>query len=86
MPRVGDPADSGEGGSGFFFVDTEHSPADYSELQALVRTAHYAGIIPLLRVAQNRPELITRALDNGAMGLSSRGLPISRARARRSRR
>lgn len=56
-------------GLDFFFVDTEHSPADYSQLQALVRTAHYAGITPLLRVAQNRPELITRALDNGAMGI-----------------
>jgi 4-hydroxy-2-oxoheptanedioate aldolase len=53
----------------FFFVDTEHSPANYSEFQALVRTAHYAGIIPLLRVTQNRPELITRALDHGAMGV-----------------
>ncbi len=56
-------------GLDFFFVDTEHSPANYSDLQALVRTAHYAGIIPLLRVAQNRAELITRALDNGAMGV-----------------
>ena len=56
-------------GLDFFFVDTEHSPADYAQLQALVRTAHYAGITPLLRVAQNRPELITRALDNGAMGV-----------------
>ncbi len=56
-------------GLDFFFVDTEHSPADYAQLQALVRTAHYAKITPLLRVAQNRPELITRALDNGAMGV-----------------
>ena len=56
-------------GLDFFFVDTEHSPASYSELQALCRTAHYAGIIPLLRVTQNRPELISRALDNGAMGV-----------------
>ena len=56
-------------GLDFFFVDTEHSPADYNQLQALVRTSHYAGITPLLRVAQNRPELITRALDNGAMGV-----------------
>ena len=56
-------------GLDFFFVDTEHSPADYSAFQALVRTAHCVGIIPLLRVAQNRPELISRALDNGAMGI-----------------
>ena len=58
-------------GLDFFFVDTEHSPADYFQLQALCRTAHYSGITPLLRVTQNRPELITRALDNGAMGVES---------------
>src|ERR1039458_5434434 len=56
-------------GLDFFFVDTEHSPASYSEFQALARTAHYSGIVPLLRVTQNQPELITRALDNGAMGV-----------------
>ena len=56
-------------GLDFFFVDTEHSPADYSQLQAMCRTAHYSGITPLLRVTQNRPELITLALDNGAMGV-----------------
>jgi len=56
-------------GLDFFFVDTEHSPASYSEFQALVRSAHCAGITPLLRVTQNRPELISRALDNGAMGV-----------------
>ncbi len=56
-------------GLDFFFVDTEHSPASYSEFQTLVRTAHYSGITPLLRVTQNRPELISRALDHGAMGV-----------------
>jgi 2-keto-3-deoxy-L-rhamnonate aldolase RhmA len=56
-------------GLDFFFVDTEHSPASYGEFQALVRSAHCAGTIPLLRVTQNRPELISRALDNGAMGV-----------------
>jgi 2-keto-3-deoxy-L-rhamnonate aldolase RhmA len=56
-------------GLDFFFVDTEHSPASYAEFQALCRTAHSAGIVPLLRVTQNRPELISRALDHGAMGI-----------------
>src|SRR5689334_13482001 len=56
-------------GLDFFFIDTEHSPANYAEVQALCRTAHYARIVPLLRVTQNRAELITRALDNGAMGI-----------------
>jgi 2-dehydro-3-deoxyglucarate aldolase/4-hydroxy-2-oxoheptanedioate aldolase len=56
-------------GLDFFFMDTEHTAAGYAEFQALCRTAHFAGIIPLLRVTQNRPELISRALDNGAMGI-----------------
>jgi len=56
-------------GLDFLWVDTEHSPGDYMEFQALCRSAHYAGIIPLLRVTQNRPELISRGLDNGAMGI-----------------
>ena len=46
-------------GLDFFFVDTEHATASYAEFQALCRTAHGAGIIPLLRVTQNRPELIS---------------------------
>jgi 2-dehydro-3-deoxyglucarate aldolase/4-hydroxy-2-oxoheptanedioate aldolase len=56
-------------GLDFFFVDTEHCPADYHEIQALCRTARGAGLIPLVRVTQNEPYLITRALDVGAMGI-----------------
>jgi 2-keto-3-deoxy-L-rhamnonate aldolase RhmA len=53
----------------FFFVDTEHSPASYSQIQGLCRAARAVGIIPLVRVPQNESHLITRALDVGAMGL-----------------
>ena len=56
-------------GLDFFFVDTEHSPASYAEIQALCRAAHAVDIVPLARVAENRPELITRTLDVGAMGI-----------------
>jgi len=56
-------------GADFFFVDTEHSPANYSQIQGLCRAARAAGIIPLVRVPQNESFLITRALDVGAMGL-----------------
>lgn len=52
-----------------FFVDTEHCPADYHEIQALCRTARGAGLIPLVRVTQNEAALITRAMDVGAMGI-----------------
>jgi 2-keto-3-deoxy-L-rhamnonate aldolase RhmA len=53
----------------FFFIDTEHSPATYSQIQALCRAARGVGIIPMVRVPQNESFLITRALDVGAMGL-----------------
>jgi 2-keto-3-deoxy-L-rhamnonate aldolase RhmA len=56
-------------GLDFFFVDTEHSPADYAQIQALCRTARSAGVIPMVRVTDNQPYLISRALDVGAMGV-----------------
>jgi 2-keto-3-deoxy-L-rhamnonate aldolase RhmA len=56
-------------GLDFFFIDTEHCPADYHEIQALCRTARGAGLVPMVRVTQNEPHLITRTLDVGAMGI-----------------
>jgi len=56
-------------GLDFFFVDTEHCTSTYAEIQALCRAAHAVNIVALVRVTENRPELITRALDVGAMGI-----------------
>jgi 2-keto-3-deoxy-L-rhamnonate aldolase RhmA len=56
-------------GLDFFFVDTEHSPASYSQIQGLCRSARSVGILPMVRVPQNESYLITRALDVGAMGI-----------------
>lgn len=56
-------------GLDFFFIDTEHSPAGYGEIQALCRTAHDRGIVPLVRITENLPHLISRALDVGASGV-----------------
>jgi 4-hydroxy-2-oxoheptanedioate aldolase len=56
-------------GLDFFFIDTEHSPADYHEIRALCRSAKYCNIAALVRVTQNEPHLITRALDSGAAGI-----------------
>jgi 2-dehydro-3-deoxyglucarate aldolase/4-hydroxy-2-oxoheptanedioate aldolase len=53
----------------FFFIDTEHSTTTYPQIQGLCRTARGAGVIPLVRVTQNEPSLISRALDVGAMGI-----------------
>ena len=59
----------GAAGLDFFFVDTEHSAATYAQIQALCRAGRGAGIIPLVRVTENEPHLISRALDVGAMGI-----------------
>lgn len=59
----------GAAGLDFFFVDTEHCTANYSQIQGLCRAAVSANIIPLVRVTQNEPDLISRALDIGAMGV-----------------
>src|SRR5437870_13546585 len=56
-------------GLDFFFIDTEHCTASYSQIQGLCRTARCAQIESLVRVTENRPELISRALDVGAMGV-----------------
>jgi len=56
-------------GMDFAFVDTEHSPTDYREIQTLVRVARAADVIPLVRVTQSEYFLIARALDVGAMGI-----------------
>ncbi|MFF2502592.1 HpcH/HpaI aldolase/citrate lyase family protein [Streptomyces sp. NPDC058067] len=57
--------------SGFDFVciDTEHSPVGRAGVESLVRAADVAGRPALVRVADNRPELIAAALDSGAAGV-----------------
>jgi 2-keto-3-deoxy-L-rhamnonate aldolase RhmA len=56
-------------GLDFFFVDTEHCTASPAQVQALCRSGRGAGITPLVRVTQNEPALISRALDVGATGV-----------------
>lgn len=56
-------------GFDMFFIDTEHQAASYAQIRAICRTARDFGIPALVRVTQNDPALITRALDCGAMGI-----------------
>jgi 4-hydroxy-2-oxoheptanedioate aldolase len=56
-------------GLDLFFVDTEHQTAGYKDIRAICRTARDCGIPALVRVTQNEPALITRALDCGALGI-----------------
>lgn len=59
----------GAAGLDFFFVDTEHCTASPAQIQALCRAGRSVDITPLVRVTQNEPALISRALDIGAMGV-----------------
>jgi 2-keto-3-deoxy-L-rhamnonate aldolase RhmA len=56
-------------GLDFFFIDTEHSTTAYEQIQGLCRTGRAARVIPMVRVTNNDPALISRALDVGAMGI-----------------
>ncbi len=56
-------------GVDFFIVDTEHSPGDLHEIEALVRASRQFGIAPLVRVTDNESFLITRLMDCGAAGI-----------------
>ncbi len=56
-------------GLDFFFIDTEHSVPSYRDVQTLVRTGRSMGVIPIVRVTQSEPFLISRLLDVGAMGI-----------------
>jgi 2-dehydro-3-deoxyglucarate aldolase/4-hydroxy-2-oxoheptanedioate aldolase len=58
-------------GFDFVVVDTEHSPAGFETVEAMVRAvdAADAGTAPLVRVAGNDPVRVKRALDTGAAGV-----------------
>jgi 4-hydroxy-2-oxoheptanedioate aldolase len=57
--------------SGFDFViiDLEHGPHSIQSAQNLVRAAELGGITPVIRVLENSPTHILRALDIGAQGI-----------------
>jgi 4-hydroxy-2-oxoheptanedioate aldolase len=59
------------GGAGYDWVslDMEHAPSDFALVEQLTRAANFAGITPLVRVADNDPVLIMKALDTGAAGV-----------------
>jgi 4-hydroxy-2-oxoheptanedioate aldolase len=59
------------GYSGFDFVilDMEHGPANFSELQNLIRAALIANIIPIVRTSDSSEASISKPLDLGALGV-----------------
>src|SRR5437870_13280492 len=51
------------------FLDCEHGPASWEDVEHMVRAAEVAGYSSVLRVPRNDPATITRALDRGAGGI-----------------
>lgn len=56
-------------GFDFLYIDCLHSHMSLESVAQLVRAAELRGITPLVRVAQNVPEIILRYLDAGVMGI-----------------
>jgi len=59
----------GYAGFDYVILDMEHGPLDTVITENLMRAAELAGAVPVVRVTQNNPSLILRALDSGAMGV-----------------
>ncbi|HEV8310731.1 MAG TPA: aldolase/citrate lyase family protein [Methylomirabilota bacterium] len=51
------------------FIDCEHGPAGWDDVENMVRAAELADATPIVRVQANDASTITRALDRGAGGV-----------------
>jgi 4-hydroxy-2-oxoheptanedioate aldolase len=56
-------------GYDFLLFDTQHSPFEVKQLLPSVQSMRGAKAAPIIRVSQNREDLICMALDAGARGL-----------------
>ncbi len=59
----------GYAGFDYLIMDMEHGPLDTVLMENMLRAADASGTVPTVRVTQNNPSLILRALDCGAMGV-----------------
>ncbi len=60
---------AGLAGFDFVICDTEHGSLSFESIENLVRAAQVTGITPVVRVYENSPALVSRALDAGAQGI-----------------
>lgn len=51
------------------FLDCEHGPGGWEDVEHMIRAAELAGYSSVVRVEQNSASTITRALDRGAGGI-----------------
>jgi 4-hydroxy-2-oxoheptanedioate aldolase len=56
-------------GLDFVIVDAEHGPMSIESAESMVRAAQLTGMTPIVRVAQNLPQVILQYLDAGALGV-----------------
>jgi 4-hydroxy-2-oxoheptanedioate aldolase len=59
----------GREGVDFVILDTEHTGFGIEDCRASVLAAEVAGVTPLIRVYDNNPGLINKALEIGALGV-----------------
>ena len=60
----------GYSGFDWLFIDSEHAPIGSDlALENLIRAAQVSGIVPLVRVKENREQYIRNALEAGAAGV-----------------
>jgi 2-keto-3-deoxy-L-rhamnonate aldolase RhmA len=59
----------GRVGFDVIFLDCEHGPAGWDDVEDMVRAAELVGVTPIVRVQANDASTITRALDRGAGGV-----------------
>lgn len=53
----------------FLTIDLEHSSTDYETMQHMIAFIEAKGIAPFVRVGENSPLIIKKALDAGAYGI-----------------
>ena len=58
-------------GAGFDWltIDMEHSAIGLTLAQEMIRAVEHRGVVPLVRVGHNQPNLIKRVMDAGATGV-----------------
>ena len=59
----------GRQGFDVIFIDCEHGPAGWDEVEDMVRAAELVNVTPIVRVQSHDVSVITRALDRGAGGV-----------------
>ena len=59
----------GRQGFDVIFIDCEHGPAGWDDVENMVRAAELVNVTPIIRVQSHDVSVITRALDRGAGGV-----------------